>query len=204
VRTPQIGDHDSSTRSLIRCRIHSTVHYGPVDQVQLFTRLFAAAPRPFWLDGAEFGEGQARFSYLGDDTGPLAEFCRYDAENGVVEVHRVGHPVERVREDIFTHLRRGLADRTFASPALPFGFTCGYVGYKNGTDTGWLFADRVVVIDQERHTTHVLCLAEDSPDQEAEAIGWLDATIESIESLPAHGFHPAESTIDNAAPLRTA
>jgi para-aminobenzoate synthetase len=135
---------------------------------------------------------------------------------GVIEVHRAQQPVRHVREDIFTYLRRGLAGRAFDLPDLPFDFTCGYVGYfgyelkaalggqaahrSTTPDAGWLFADRVVVIDRLEQTSYVLCLAEDSPAAEAEAIGWLDATLEHLDSLSADIRPPAVSPMNHDVP----
>ncbi|HKS49161.1 MAG TPA: aminodeoxychorismate synthase component I [Amycolatopsis sp.] len=196
----------------VRYRLHVAVHRGQIAPEQVFTTLFATSSRSFWLDG---DEGLSRFSYLGDDTGPLAEFCDFDVHTGVVEVHRAEQPVKRVREDIFTYLRRGLAERPFTAPALPFDFVCGYVGYfgyelkaalggqavhrSETPDAGWLFADRVVVIDRLEQTAYALCLAEDFPDAEAEAIGWLDATLENLRSLPPR-TPPRKSTMDAPVP----
>ncbi|MBP2329680.1 para-aminobenzoate synthetase [Kibdelosporangium banguiense] len=199
---------------LPRYRLHYAVHNGPVAPEQLFTSLFTASPRAFWLDGAGVDDELSRFSYLGDDTGPLAEFCSYDVNTGIIEVQRTGQPIERVREDIFTYLRRGLAARAFPTADLPFDFTCGYVGYfgyelkaalggqaahrSDTPDAGWLFADRMVVIDRVEQTAYALCLAEDSPAAEAEAIGWLDATLENLHSMPLD--EPVMSIVDLDAP----
>jgi para-aminobenzoate synthetase len=214
VTAPPREETPATVTRLPRHRLHVAVHSGPVAPEKLFTTLFSAASRSFWLDGAGVDEGLSRFSYLGDDTGPLAEFCGYDVNTGVVDVHRAGQPVQCVREDIFAYLRRGLANRAFTPPDLPFDFTCGYVGYfgyelkavlggqaahHSGTpDAGWLFADRMVVIDRVEQTAYVLCLAEDSPAAEAEAIGWLDATIENLDCLQADD--PVRSTVDRDAP----
>lgn len=187
-------------------RLHTAVYRGVVDPEQVFTELHSASERAFWLDGAGAGERGARFSYLGDDTGPLAEYCSYDVRAGVVTVERAGRPATRQREDVFTYLRRGLADRAHSQPDLPFDFTCGWVGYfgyelkaalgghaahrSSTPDAAWLFADRVIVIDHQEQTAHLLCLAEDTPSARDEAAGWLDSTLAFLSSLSAHEAPP--------------
>jgi para-aminobenzoate synthetase len=183
-------------------RLHTAVHRGVVDAEQVFAELHSASERAFWLDGTGAGERGARFSYLGDDTGPLAEYCSYDVRAGVVTVERAGRPATQLRDDIFGYLRRGLADRALPQPDLPFDFTCGWVGYfgyelkaalggraahrSTTPDAAWLFADRVIVIDHQENTAHLLCLAEDTPSAHEEATAWLDATLAFLSSLSLH------------------
>ena len=206
VSTP---DHAPTVSNEIRTpahRLHTAVYQGVVDPEQVFAELHSASERVFWLDGAGADERGARFSYLGDDTGPLAEYCSYDVRAGVVTVERAGQPATRLREDVFDHLRRGLADRAHQQPDLPFDFTCGWVGYfgyelkaalggkaahrSSTPDAAWLFADRVIVIDHQEHTAHLLCLAEDTESASEEAIAWLDATLAFLSSLSSHQAPP--------------
>ncbi|NKE63560.1 aminodeoxychorismate synthase component I [Lentzea sp. PSKA42] len=192
-----------------RHRLHTAVYQGVVDPEQVFTELYSASERAFWLDGTGAGERGARFSYLGDDTGPLAEYCSYDVRAGVVTVERAGRPAARLRDDVFAYLRDGLADRAHPRPDLPFDFTCGWVGYfgyelkaalggraahrSSTPDAAWLFADRVIVIDHQEHTAHLLCLAEDTQSAHEEATAWLDATFAFLSSLSSHQAPPAGS-----------
>ncbi len=190
-------------------RLHTAVHQGVVDPEQVFAALHSGSDRAFWLDGAGAGERGARFSYLGDDTGPLAEYCSYDVRTGVVTAERPGRPETRMRDDIFAYLRRGLAERAHARPDLPFDFTCGWVGYfgyelkaalggraahrASTPDAAWLFADRVIVIDHQEHAAHLLCLAEDTRSGHDEAAGWIDATLAFLSSLSSHEAPPVRS-----------
>lgn len=207
--TNTVVDNESAPAQDTGHRLHTAVFHGVVDPEQVFAELHSASERAFWLDGAGAGERGARFSYLGDDTGPLAEYCSYDVRAGVVTVERAGRPATRLREDVFTYLRRGLADRAHAQPDLPFDFTCGWVGYfgyelkaalggqaahrSSTPDAAWLFADRVIVIDHHEHTAHLLCLAEDTRSGHDEAAGWLDATLAFLSSLSSHEAPPLRS-----------
>ncbi|MEU0878269.1 aminodeoxychorismate synthase component I [Lentzea sp. NPDC005914] len=196
-----LADNESVVPRHTGHRLHTAVHQGVVDPEQVFAALHSGSDRAFWLDGAGAGERGARFSYLGDDTGPLAEYCSYDVRTGVVTAERAGRETS-VRDDIFAYLRRGLKDRAHAQPDLPFDFTCGWVGYfgyelkaalggkaahrSSTPDAAWLFADRVIVIDHQEHTAHLLCLAEDTRSAHDEAAGWIDATLAFLSSLSSH------------------
>jgi para-aminobenzoate synthetase len=160
--------------------LHTAAHRGFVNPGQVFSELYAASVRAFWLTE------ESRFSYLGDDTGPLSEFCHYN--EGVVTLERAGHPLTRLHEDVSQFLRRRLAQRSCAQPDLPFDFTCGWVG---SPDAAWLFADRVVVVDRAEDVTYLLCLAQDTPYAHSEATAWLDVTLAFLSTLPLHDAQPA-------------
>ena len=173
-------------------RLHKRVIRGAVDAESAFTRRFAGAPHAFWLDSSRVEPGQARFSYFGDGTGPLAEFVRYDVTTGIIQVERPGRASRMFTGSVFEYLQGELARRRADDPAVPFDFTCGYVGYfgyemkadcgsdnrhRAATpDAGWLFADRVVVVDHQERVTYLLCLAEDTPAGRVGADEWLGKT----------------------------
>ncbi|ADI04760.1 putative para-aminonezoic acid synthase [Streptomyces bingchenggensis BCW-1] len=184
-------------------RLHSRWLAVPIDTEAAFTRLYADAPRAFWLDSARTRSGEARFSFLGDGRGPLAEFVRYDVGRGACEVERAGKPVTHVPGSVFDYLKKELARRRVAAPTLPFDFTGGYIGYfgyelkadcgsanrheAKTPDACWLFADRFLAVDHQEGVTYALCLAEDTPDGHREAAEWLDNTITTLTGLPVGG-----------------
>ncbi|MGY0064930.1 aminodeoxychorismate synthase component I [Streptomyces sp. LZ34] len=184
-------------------RLHSRWLAVPIDTEAAFTRLYADAPRAFWLDSARTRSGEARFSFLGDGRGPLAEFVRYDVSRGECEVERAGRPVTRVPGSVFDYLKRELARRRVDAPTLPFDFTGGYIGYfgyelkadcgsanrheAKTPDACWLFADRFLAVDHQEGVTYVLCLAKDTPEGHREAAAWLDDTITTLTGVPVGG-----------------
>ena len=189
-----------------------------VDPEAAFTRMSADAPQAFWLDSSTVEEGQSRFSFFGDGTGPLSEFVRYDVRAGRTEVERAGQPLLAVRGSVFDHLKRQLAVRAVNAPELPFDFTGGYVGYfgyelkadcgapnrhrADTPDACWLFADRLVAIDHQEDTTYAVCLAEDTPSGLREATEWLDnavVNLSCVPSAPAPGAPPPATVVLDAA-----
>ncbi|MEU6084102.1 aminodeoxychorismate synthase component I [Streptomyces sp. NPDC047108] len=162
--------------------------------------LFAGHRHSFWLDSGSHADGNARFSVLGDGTGPLAEYVTHRVSTGTVRVEREGLPDEEVRQGFFDYLDGELRRRALPRPAgLPFSFNLGYVGYLGyelkaeagaraahtapTPDAAMLFTDRAVVIDHAENATYLLCLsiAPDDPD----AAKWLDATVGRLAVLPA-------------------
>ena len=177
-------------------RLHTRRIAGAVDAEAAFTRMYAASRRSFWLDSALVEEGRARFSFFGDDSGPLAEFVRYDVESGRCEIERAGRPPRKVTASVFDYLGRQLTSRRVDGGGLPFDFTGGYVGYfgyETKADCGspnrhssevpdacWLFADRLIAVDHLRRFTYAVCLAEDTPQAAREAEDWLESTLAQL------------------------
>ncbi|MFD7240636.1 aminodeoxychorismate synthase component I [Streptomyces massasporeus] len=180
-------------------RLHTRRVDGAVDTEAVFSRMFAGSPRSFWLDSSLVEAGRSRFSFLGDDQGPLAEFVRYDVDAGRCEIERAGRPVRRVRASVFDYLKRQLGNRRVDATGLPFDFTGGYVGYfgyemkaecgssnrhrSPAPDAAWLFADRVIAVDHEEGFTYAVCLAEDTPQAAREAADWLEGTLAGLSCV---------------------
>ncbi len=188
-------------------RLHTRRLAGAVDAEAAFTRMYAASPRAFWLDSSLAEEGRARFSFFGDDSGPLAEFVRYDVDAGQCEIERAGRPPRKVRASVFDYLKRQLATRRVDAGGLPFDFTGGYVGYfgyemktecgspnrhrAETPDACWLFADRLIAVDHQEDATYAVCLAEDTPQGAREAAGWLDSALAQLTCVaPDVGGQP--------------
>ncbi|MFE9027329.1 aminodeoxychorismate synthase component I [Streptomyces iakyrus] len=180
-------------------RLHTRRVSGAVDAEAVFSRMFAGSPRSFWLDSSLVEAGRSRFSFLGDDQGPLAEFVRYDVGAGRCEIERAGRPLRRVRASVFDYLKRQLTNRRVDATGLPFDFTGGYVGYfgyemkadcgsasrhRSPTpDAAWLFADRVIAVDHEEGFTYAVCLAEDTPQAAREAADWLEGVLAGLSCV---------------------
>ncbi|MFG2475249.1 chorismate-binding protein [Streptomyces fagopyri] len=205
-------------------RLHTRRIATAVDAEAAFTRMYAASPRSFWLDSSRTEEGRARFSFLGDDAGPLAEFVRYDVTSGRCEIERAGRPPRKVRASVFDYLKRQLAGRRVDATGLPFDFTGGYVGYfgyevkadcgspnrhRSATpDACWLFADRLIAVDHQEGFTYAVALAEDTPAASREAADWLDGALEQLslvraeraDRAPRPGTVPAGPGLGAAVP----
>ncbi|MCH5673725.1 aminodeoxychorismate synthase component I [Streptomyces gilvus] len=182
-------------------RLHTRRIAGAVDAEAAFTRMYGASRRAFWLDSALVEEGLARFSFFGDDSGPLAEFVRYDVDSGRCEIERAGRPQRKVAASVFDYLRRQLTNRRVDGTGLPFDFTGGYVGYfgyETKADCGspnrhsspvpdacWLFADRIVAVDHLKGFTYAVCLAEDTPQAAREAEDWLESALAQLSFVAA-------------------
>lgn len=169
--------------------------------------MYGASRRAFWLDSSLVEEGLSRFSFFGDDSGPLAEFVRYDVESGRCEIERPGRPPRKVSASVFDYLRRQLTSRRVDAAGLPFDFTGGYVGYfgyemkadcgspnrhsSDIPDACWLFADRIVAVDHLKGFTYAVCLAEDTPQGAREADDWLESALAQLSFVSAAPERPS-------------
>jgi para-aminobenzoate synthetase len=168
-----------------------------LDAERGFAALYADSPAAFWLDSARPGDG-ARFSFMGDASGPLAATVAYDVEAGEVTVERGGETEVRA-EPILDYVERELARLRPAAAeleaaALPFEFECGfagYLGYEVKADCGspnahssplpdavLVFADRLLAFDHEMNHTYLLCLHEKGGERQVNE--WLAATEDRL------------------------
>jgi para-aminobenzoate synthetase len=161
--------------------------------------LFSDDAHRFWLDSSAVIPGLSRFSFMGDGSGPLAEYVTFDVAEGVVDVHRAGEHF-RVRRPFFEYLDDELRRRATPTPAgLPFDFNLGYVGclgYELKAETGGhaahradtpdaalIFADRMLAIDHEEGMCYLLALSAGDDD----ACAWLDDASRRLLELPTQG-----------------
>jgi para-aminobenzoate synthetase len=167
-----------------------------VDPGLAFVALYRDSSSAFWLDSSRTGEG-ARFSFMGDASGPLGATITYDVEAGEVMVESEGE-TERLPESILDYLEReSCRSHSLLGTELPFDFECGfagYLGYELKADCGaarghrselpdaaFVFAARMLAFDHERGHTYLLCLV--GPGGEGEAETWLEDTAATLVAL---------------------
>ncbi|WP_329455142.1 aminodeoxychorismate synthase component I [Streptomyces sp. NBC_01497] len=179
------------------------------DTEAAYRELFHGREHGFWLDSGAVIEGLSRFSFLGDGSGPLAEYLTYRVVDGAVSVSggpaRPGGTEEIVEQRFFDYLQEQLARRAVPTPqGLPFDFNLGYVGflgyelkaetggdetYKAETpDAALLFADRMLAVDHAEGVSYLLALSLD--DDLADATAWLESTAARLAALPPHTPRP--------------
>ncbi|WP_019884640.1 aminodeoxychorismate synthase component I [Streptomyces purpureus] len=161
----------------------------------------------FWLDSSAVIEGASRFSFLGDDTGPLAEYVTYRVADGTVCVRHSDGTTTQSRQPLFAYLEEQLDRRSLpAPPGLPFEFNLGYVGYlgyelKAETigepvhrsphlDAALIFADRLIVLDHQDGCCYLLAL--DRRGEDTGARSWLADMAGRLTGQAGHA--PAERT----------
>jgi para-aminobenzoate synthetase len=195
-----------------RQRYHVHVRRVPVlpDAEAACRELFSDDAHRFWLDSSAVSPGLSRFSFMGDGSGPLAEYVTFDVTQGVVDVHRAGEHL-RVRRPFFEYLDEELRRRATPTPAgLPFDFNLGYVGclgYELKAETGGhaahradtpdaalIFADRMLAIDHAEGISYLLALSADGDDAGPRA--WLEDASRRLLALPTHDRTSRPRTAD--------
>jgi para-aminobenzoate synthetase len=166
-----------------------------LDAETVFAELYAEREVAFWLDSsASGGEGMGRFSFMGDDRGPLAELLTYDVASRRVTI-RTARGVEQADGPLLAYLDDQVRARHTTTSALPFAFNGGYVGYlgyelkaecggeqahpSDAPDAAFVFADRFLAFDHEAGDVWLVALEAHG----APAAGWLDATATTLRAL---------------------
>ena len=166
------------------------------DTERAFHHLYGKSDQAFWLDSSML-DGRARFSFMGDASGPLASTVSYDVTSGELTVTAEGQ--ERVLEEsIFDYLSREMRRLRYLSDDLPFDFNCGFAGYfgyelkadvegddahsSTMPDAWFVFADRMIAFDHVEGATYVLAVCPRSQSEAADR--WISETSLRLASLP--------------------
>jgi para-aminobenzoate synthetase len=166
-----------------------------VDGEAAFCALYGKAPTAFWLDSSLVERGRARWSVMGDMSGPHARALSYDTGTGRLTIRSAaGTSIEQ--ESIFDYLERTRPGLPLAPPPCPFvGGHVGWFGYELRNECGsptvrraptpsafFIRADRFLAIDHLTQRSYLVALAEEGEAAAADA--WLAATRERLASLP--------------------
>lgn len=160
-----------------------------------FVTLFANNPGAFWLDSSRHEPGVARFSYMGDATGPHAQVIQAWAAEQRLSITANG-VTTTCSGDILEHLEENLRDRMISGPSVPFELTGGYVGYlgyellragsgqraSEQPDAGFVRVDRMVVFDHREDAVWISCCVPAGEVAGAEA--WIAETETKLRALP--------------------
>ena len=187
----------------VNYQIHVRKVAASVCSAAVYGALFAKSTHSFWLDSGGQNQDSARFSFMGDANGPLAEYLTYDAYAGCVTVRMSDGTSKTFHRPFFDFLDAQLKARVIAAPhGVPFEFNLGYVGYlgyelkaetggalahdADTPDAALLFVDRAVVVDHLEQSCYLLSLSCDDETERA-ARAWLDKTAEDLRRLRGAG-----------------
>ena len=193
----RIGDNFTRPREVVadhelRVRRLDTAY----DTERAFHHLYGSSADSFWLDSSML-DGRARFSFMGDASGPLASTVSYDVDSG--ELTLIGAGQSRVlSESIFDYLSREMRRLRYLSDDLPFDFNCGFAGYlgyelkadcegsgahsSTMPDAFFVFADRMIAFDHLEGATYVLGICPRAEPEETDR--WIAETSLRLASLP--------------------
>ncbi|HUC00237.1 MAG TPA: aminodeoxychorismate synthase component I [Solirubrobacterales bacterium] len=166
------------------------------DTERAFSHLYGASSHAFWLDSSLL-DGRARFSFMGDASGPLGQTITYDVDSGQLRVEGGGES-RVLEESIFAYLSREMRRLRYLSDDLPFDFNCGFAGYfgyelkadvegsdahsSTMPDAFFVFADRMIAFDHLEGATYVLGVCERGESEETDR--WIAETSLRLASLP--------------------
>jgi para-aminobenzoate synthetase len=170
-----------------------------VDTPAAFQALFGDSPAAFWLDSSR---GGARWSFMGDASGPLSCTVTYHAATGEL-IRRDRSGIQAVAGGIFRYLEDSLRGAPDGSLPCPFpGGHVGWLGYELQAECGsavrrgaatpdafFIRADRFIAVDHAAARSYIVALA--PAGEEAAAMAWRRAVTERLRALPP--YRPAPS-----------
>jgi len=192
----------------------------PLDPELAFAQLYAEREVAFWLDSSTGpahpgGDGSGRFSFMGDDRGPLAELLTYDVASGRAAI-RTASGTEQADGPLLAYLDDQIRARRTTTSALPFEFNGGYVGYlgyelkaecggdaahqAETPDAAFVFADRFLAFDHEAGDVWLVALeAHDAP-----AAPWLDEMTGRLTTLAQTNGNGTDAAANGRGPAAAA
>ena len=170
----------------------------------IFEKLFRNKNFNFWLDSEMFSGEQAKFSYMGDTTGPYSHVIQYYlAQNTIKIIH--SHKKQTIHHnDIFNYLKLKLRQYNIDKNIdLPFDFQGGFIGYLdyeiknlifNATklshhpshipNAQWIFVDRMLVFDHHKQQIYILqCIPCADQESSLNQKNWLSDIANKINAL---------------------
>ncbi len=183
---------------------------GP-DAEQTFHHLYKASRHAFWLDSSLVTPGGARFSFMGDDSGPHALKLSYRVDEHTLRLEDPKGVTQQQASSPFETLAHLLKQRAATATDLPFDFLggwVGYFGYELKEDCGGarahraplpdcqlLFADRFLAFDHQTADLYLVALVPEGDEPQAHRdLEALEARLQAAPPLPPSHLedrHPA-------------
>jgi anthranilate/para-aminobenzoate synthase component I/branched-subunit amino acid aminotransferase/4-amino-4-deoxychorismate lyase len=178
----------------------------------IFRTLFGNSTHSYWLDSSRVDAGYARFSFMGDHSGPHAHVVYYRVgESTRVELPS-GETISH-NTDIFSFLESTLSETNVRiQTELPFDFSGGYVGYlgyelmavtehvegrsSQLPDAELLFSDRFLAIDHLENVVYLVALHDGDPSS---ARHWIESTCDQLKSVLSRPAPPKAKICQPAA-----
>ncbi|MER5830826.1 aminodeoxychorismate synthase component I [Streptomyces sp. NPDC002130] len=155
----------------------------------MFEEFYGSSRDAYWLDSSRCVRG-ARFSFMGDATGPLADVITYRHGSAQVESKTRGD----IHISVWEYLSRWTGVEVEQETELPFDFNGGFVGYlgyelkaecggsdryrSRYPDAAFIFSDRFLAFDHEEDRVHVCAVTDQA--HLASAREWVDEAIQRI------------------------
>lgn len=177
-----------------------------VDTEAVYCSLYAGSSHSFWLDSNMADPSLARWSYLGDASGPHAATLSYRSLGKTLDITDAAG-ARRENVGVLEYLQRQQPRGPQSPPPCPFtGGYVGWFGYEMKNDCGYpagrvsptpdallIHADRFIAVDHADRKTYVCAV--DHPNETARAEEWISATIAGIEKAacalpPTSGLKP--------------
>ncbi|MBU1311403.1 MAG: gamma-glutamyl-gamma-aminobutyrate hydrolase family protein, partial [Gammaproteobacteria bacterium] len=95
---------------------------------EVFQRLYGDSQYSFWLDSSSVNNAEARFSFIGDASGPESFWFSYDMKKQTVLLNAHGKQHE-LHSDYCAFVKQTLAATVAGAEELPFDFCGGLVGF---------------------------------------------------------------------------
>jgi len=170
---------------------------GLFDAEKAFVNLYKNKEYCFWLDSNKIIDELSRFSFMGCPDGPESYVVKYKMNAKQITVlHNSKETI--LHKSIFDFIEEEMNKyKNDKIDALPFDFSCGFVGYfgyelkeeltsvaaheLHNDDAALMFIDRFIAIDHVKKEYYLVCLTE--IDNEQKSCLWFDEMESKLNNL---------------------
>jgi para-aminobenzoate synthetase len=164
-----------------------------IDTEAVYCALYENSSYSFWLDSNIGPPSRARWSYMGDASGPHAAALRYRSVDKTLDIADADG-ARSEKTGIFEYLQKRQPEIPQSPPPCPFrGGHVGWFGYELRRDCGYptsrssqapdallVHTDRFIAVDHVDNKTYVCAI--DHRDEAARAEEWVSTIIAGIEA----------------------
>ncbi len=179
-----------------------------IEPQSAFEHLFERSKHSFWIDGSGLIPGYARFSVVGNATGPDASILLYRTSDRTLETRRQDECRRKRIESLLPELRKRLARPVQCDDSLPSHFQTGLVGYfgykmrnelgsptpraSSLPDAALFDTDRCIVFDHADRRVYLVARIATSHGA-AVALRWFDRVALALADAQPGNYRPNHS-----------
>lgn len=187
-RTVVKPKHEIKDRTNWRC-VYEVLDFD-LKAKDVFYHCYKDSKYSFWLDSSSTNE-EARYSYMGDHSGPNSFWFSYSIEPQVLRIDRSGNE-EEYSQPYSKFIERLLSAKVEGAETLPFDFCGGVVGFQGyelkcetetvknlhcseQPDAAGMFVDRFIAFDHRTEKIYLVALEkkEARADESESGCAWL-------------------------------
>ncbi|WP_444997182.1 aminodeoxychorismate synthase component I [Aliikangiella sp. IMCC44359] len=182
--------------------------------VDVFNYFYKKSKYSFWLDSSSTNNSEARYSFMGDTSGPHAFWFSYSVDKKSIYIDKHGQ-LSTIPKTYSEFVGDVLSQKVEGTEELPFDFCGGLVGYqgyelKSETefvsnlhaskypDAAGMFVDRFITFDHKTGLIYIVAIEkEEVCDLTDSADEWIERMVNQLSQVDSFSSNENSKLIHN-------